>query len=119
MDRDAKKTIKMVLLGTLFLFIVVYSLARSKDLIFGVEIEDVNIVDGSKTDKSVLEVTGKAKNALKLTLNGREISIDQQGNFFESVGLLSGYNIITIRAEDKFGNVDEENYQLIYSTETE
>lgn len=119
MDQDAKKTLKMVLLGTLFLFIAVYSFAGSRQLVFGVKIKDVNIVDGSKLDHSVLEITGNAKNALKLTLNGREISIDQRGNFNETIALLLGYNIITIRAEDKFGNVDEKNYQLIYSEKIE
>ncbi len=61
-----------------------------------------------------MKVTGNAKNATSLTLNGREISIDREGNFGETIALLSGYNIINIKARDKFGYIDEKNYKLIY-----
>jgi hypothetical protein len=83
-------------------------------LIFGVKIKNVNIVDGTRFTESILEITGNAKNATKLSLNGREISIDQKGNFNETVALLLGYNVITIKAEDKFGYMDEKNYKVIY-----
>ena len=64
--------------------------------------------------ESILEVVGTAKNAKDLTLNNREISIDQAGNFKETVVLLPGYNLIDIKALDKFGNREEKNYKLIY-----
>ena len=63
--------------------------------------------------KKIVKITGNAENAKNLTLNGREISIDQAGNFNETIALLSGYTIITIEAKDKFGYKDEKNYQLI------
>jgi hypothetical protein len=62
----------------------------------------------------VLEITGVAKNAINLTLDGREISVDQQGDFDETIALLSGYNIISLKAVDKFGNIDEKNYKLMH-----
>ena len=65
------------------------------------------------TDK-VLKITGIAKNAVKISLDGRDISVDQKGNFDETISLSVGYNVIEIIAQDKFGNVDEKNYQLIY-----
>jgi len=74
----------------------------------------MDIVDGSTMTNNILNITGNAKNALDLTLDGREISIDQQGNFNETIVLLPGYDIITIKAEDKFGNIDEKDYKLIY-----
>jgi|SRR3989344_5849562 len=97
-----------------FILIAVFAFFRSHDLIFGVKIRDVNITDGQRATNSILSVTGNAKNATKLTLNGREISIDQTGNFNETIALLLGYNVITINAEDKFGYSDEKNYKLIY-----
>jgi len=83
-------------------------------LIFGVKIKNVNITDGIKAADSILKVVGNAKNAINLSLDGREISIDENGNFNETIALLSGYNIINIRVKDKFGYVDEKNYKLIY-----
>ena len=113
MRQDAKKILRITLISLLFIFIVIYVFFRSKDLIFGVKIKNVNIVDGSKVTESIMEVKGNAKNAIKLTLDGREISVNQQGDFDETISLLSGYNIINIIAEDKFGNIDEKNYKLI------
>jgi hypothetical protein len=105
--------IKIVCFFVFFLLIVVYALFRSKDLIFGVKIRNVDIVNGATVTDPNLDITGNARNAINLTLDGREISVDQQGNFNESIALLPGYNIISIRAQDKFGDVDEKNYQLI------
>ncbi|MCX6747546.1 MAG: hypothetical protein NTW98_01185 [Candidatus Nomurabacteria bacterium] len=113
MKTDIKKIIKISSISLFFLFIIVFAFARSSDLIFGVKIKNVNIVDGQRYEQEILEVTGNAKNAKNLTLNGREISINKEGDFEETIALLSGYNIITIRAEDKFGHVDEKDYQII------
>ncbi len=114
MNTDAKKILKIVLLSVLLLFIVVYAFFTSKDLIFGVKITNVNIVDGSKVTDNVLKITGNAKNAVDLTLDGREISVDQKGNFNETIALSPGYNIVSIKAKDKFGKSDEKDYKLMY-----
>src|SRR3989344_5837176 len=111
---NTKKIFQITTLVLFFLLIIGYALFRSHDLIVGVKIKNVNLVDGAKTTEGVTKVTGNAKNATKLTLNGREISIDQQGEFDETVALLSGYNVLTIVAEDKFGYMDEKNYKIIY-----
>jgi len=114
MNTNAKKILQISCLFIFFLFIIIYGFFRSQDLIFGVKIKNVNIVDGTKITNNILEITGNAKNAISLTLDGREISIDGNGNFDETIALLSGYNIINIKAQDKFGYADEKNYKLMY-----
>ncbi len=111
--RDTKKIVKIILLGGLFIFIILYSLWSSKYLLFGVKIKNVEISILREDKPNTRKITGNAKNAKILVLNGREISIDQAGNFDETISLLLGYNIITLKAEDKFGYTDEKNYQLI------
>ncbi len=113
MNQDAKKILRIASLSIFFVLIIIFAFSRSKDLILGVQIRNVNIIDGAKVENNVLKITGNAKNATNLSLNGREISVDQQGNFDETIVLLSGYNIINIKAEDKFGYEDEKNYQII------
>ena len=113
MNHSAKKILQITGLTIFFLLIVGYALFGSHNLIFGVKIKNVNITDGEKTESSVIELRGNAKNATNLTLNGREISLNQEGNFSETIALLLGYKIITIIAKDKFGYVDEKNYQVI------
>ena len=107
MTNNIKKTVQITSLVIFFLLIIVYAFFRSHDLIFGVKIKNVNMVDGTKIENKIQKITGNAKNATKLTLNGREISIDQRGNFDETIVLLKGYNMVNIRAQDKFGYVNE------------
>ncbi|MEI8269858.1 MAG: hypothetical protein WCG45_00655 [bacterium] len=114
MNKDAKKILKITLLSIFFVFIIIFVFFNSRNLIFGVKIKNVNITDNMKATENIQKITGVAKNAIKISLNGREISIDQKGNFDETISLSVGYNLINIKAQDKFGNVDEKNYQLIY-----
>jgi len=114
MTQNVKKIVKFAGISLFFLFIVIYAFFRSKDLIFGVKIKNVNITDNAKVVDSIIKVNGNAKNAINLTLNGREISVDQEGNFDETIALLSGYNVINIKARDKFGDSDEKNYKIMY-----
>jgi len=111
---NPKRILRWSLYGIFFSFILVYGFFRSYDLVFGIKITEVNITDGATYENSTLPISGNAKNAVFLTINGRKVSINQEGKFEETIALLKGYNIITIRAEDKFGYVDEKDYQLIY-----
>lgn len=113
-NRNSKKTIQAGILIAFFLLIMGYALFGSKDLIVGVKIKDVNIENGKSTEENVLNIAGNARHALELTLNGRAVSIDEEGNFSETIALLLGYNTINIEARDKFGNTDEKTYQLTY-----
>ena len=119
MNQNFKKIVKISGLSIFFLLIIIYAFFRSKDLIFGVKIKNVEI-DGSPIKSgatiadNTIEVTGVARNAIFLSLDGREISVDQQGDFDETIALLPGYNIMNIKAKDKFGHTDEKNYQLMH-----
>lgn len=119
MNHGAKKILRISLIILFFVIILGYGYYRSKDLIFGVKIRNVSFggapaQSGATVTEPVLAITGNAKNAVLLTLDDREISIDQAGDFTESLALQPGYNIITIRAKDTFGHLDEKDYQLIY-----
>lgn len=113
MTLDAKKILKIAALSVFLIFIFTFAFFRSKDLVFGVKIKEVNIMGEAKVADNILKVTGNAKNAVELTLNGRVISVDQRGNFNETIALLPGYNVIGLKAKDEFGNSDEKNYKLI------
>ncbi|MEJ0001589.1 MAG: hypothetical protein WDN09_00135 [bacterium] len=113
MNRNGKRIIRIALISIFFLGIVFYAYYRSRDLIFGVTIRNVNLVDGATMPAALIKVTGNAKNATFLSLDDREISINEQGDFSEDVALLPGYNIITLKAKDKFGNADEKDYKLM------
>lgn len=112
-NQNARKHFKLILVCTALILIVVYAYFQAHDILFGIKIKNLNLVDGARMDNNVIEIMGNAKNAVKLTLNGREISINDQGDFKETIVLLSGYNVIGIKAKDKFGYEDEKNFRLI------
>ena len=113
MQSQAKKILKISLIALFFVFIITFIFFNSKDLIFGVKIKNVNLANNMKVSENILNIAGRAMSATKLTLNDREISIDQKGNFNETIALFSGYNVVSIKAQDKFGNNDEKNFRLI------
>lgn len=112
MDKDAKKVLQISSAAVFFALIAGYALWGTKDLILGVRIKDVVI---QESEPGILDISGNARNAVNIVLNGREISIDKEGRWRETIALLPGYNLIEIQAEDKFGNRDEKNYQLTHS----
>ena len=114
MNSNVKKILQIASFAIFFLLIMIYAFFISKDLIFGVKIKNVNLTDGATVTDNVIKLAGNAKNAIFLSLDGREISVDQQGNFNETIALLPGYNIINIKARDKFGYTDEKNYKLMF-----
>lgn len=61
-----------------------------------------------------LELEGSVENIVKLTLNGREINTDEQGNFKEDVFLEKGYTVLTLYAEDRFGRSTRIEREYVY-----
>jgi len=112
--KNIKWWIEIILCVVLFAIIFLFSYEKMIFVIKGVKIEaQVEQQD----DSSVVTVYGKAIKATRLTLNGREIFIDGDGNFSEKVAILSGLSIITIRAEDKFGKVTEKKFKIVKNNE--
>ena len=95
----------------LFLVIGIFSYLKMEFLFKGVEIEaKIEQIN----DTSLAVVSGVAKNATYISLNGREIFIDKNGNFREAVALIPGYTVITIDAMDKFENSADKKFQMVY-----
>lgn len=63
---------------------------------------------------STATIVGIAKRAQDITLDGRSITIDNNGNFRETILLMPGYNIETIAAHDQFGHTTEKRLELVY-----
>lgn len=95
----------------LFSIIGVFAYMKMSFVIKGIQIEAKVEHSG---DSPVATIEGKAKNAVYITLNGREIFIDKDGSFSEPVVLIPGFSVITINTQDKFGKSKEKKFQLVY-----
>lgn len=100
--------------AALFLSIVIVAYRNMRDAIGGVKI-DARIEQAEDLNSdSVFNIEGNAKHATYITINGREIFIQKNGDFTEKIALPYGYSQVTLFARDKFGK-DTEKILEAYS----
>jgi len=94
----------------LFAIIIFFGYEKMSFIWKGVEIKaTIEQKDGS----SLSVVSGNASKAIYITLNGREIFLDKEGNFSESIAVLPGFSIVTLNAKDKFGKTVEKKFAIV------
>lgn len=112
--KSIKWWVKTMSLVVLFLAIGVFSYIKMDYVIKGVKIK----AEIDKTgNSSLVYIKGSAKNAVYVSLNGREIFIEKDGTFREPVALQEGLVVVTIDALDKFGRSKEKKFEVIYEKE--
>ena len=111
--QDPKKVIKNILALGFFSFILLYAVLNTRFISRGIVLSINGIENGKIYEESVIEINGNAKRAKHVLVNGREISLNQSGDFTDYLVLMPGYNIITISAEDKFGKITKKNFDIV------
>ena len=66
----------------------------------------------------VIMLSGVAENVTSLTLNGRPIVTDLDGNFAEGIVLENGYSVVSLDARDRFGRAVHWETPVVYVDET-
>lgn len=114
-DRHAtKKLLKIIVISFVLLFLFGYTSYEIQKLVFGPRITILSPKNGSLISSSTVEIVGIAKNINDISLDDRKIFIDEKGNFKEELLLSYGYNIVTVKASDKFGRKTEKIIEIIY-----
>ena len=109
-NKNMKWWIGIISCIILFVFIFIFSYEKMSFVFNGVKIE---ATIEPQANSSLFKVKGIASKAIYLSLNGREIFIDKDGNFSESIIILPGFSIITLNAKDKFGKTAEKQFKLV------
>lgn len=109
-NKNIKWWIKIGSFVVLFSIITIFAYEKMCFVFKGVEIEATL---EQKEGSSLSVIKGTAEKATHITINGREIFIDKEGNFSEAIYLLPGYSVVSINAEDKFGKTAEKQFQLV------
>ncbi len=103
-------------IGTLFaLLIIGYAGSKSINLIAGPTLTLERPVDGETVHSPYLEIAGNAKNIAFLTLNDRQIFVDDAGTISDVLLLSEGHSIVTLKARDRFGRERSETRHIIYN----
>lgn len=98
---------------SLFTVISVYTFIQMHEIFYGINIK-ANIESYIESTQ-ISKISGQAKNAIYLTINGREIYVDKDGTFTENMALPYGFSIITLVAKDQFGKTIEKTME-VYTT---
>lgn len=98
----------------LALIIAGYSIYQAKNLILGPRISVTAPSTGQRVASSSIDIVGIAFNTASLSLDGRTIFTDEQGNFKEKLLIPPGYTIILLSATDKFGRTTTKKLELTH-----
>ncbi|MCR4334531.1 MAG: hypothetical protein NUV47_02285 [Patescibacteria group bacterium] len=109
-----KKTIRYTAICLFFVIIVGYSFYQSRNIIKGPTMTIFEPENGAFFDHSSIIIQGQSTNSVEISINNRNIFIDENGIFKEKYLLSQGNNIITILAKDKFGGVIKKTLELVY-----
>ena len=113
--RRTKFYIKTVSISLIFLFILIYALFQARNLLLGPQITDILPETGARVSSSSIEITGATKNIKRLTLNDREIVMDEKGRFDEKLLIPKGYTIMKLQGWDRFKRDTTEFLEIFYT----
>lgn len=109
-----KKIVRILIFSIIILIVVGYGFYTSYDFIIGPVITISEPQNGSSFSDPTVRIKGVVKRIQEITLNDRPITIDDKGNFNETVLLAPGHNVFELRAGDKFGRSKEVRLELVY-----
>lgn len=101
----------------IFALIAIYAIWNGRNLILGPRLTITSPSNGARVDQNPIMVEGVAKNISFISINGREIYVDKDGNFKESVVLTPGENSLEVFTKDRFNKEKIERIYLYNSIE--
>ena len=95
---------------------VAYVFFQARFLIAGPQISVAESASSPLSERQVV-LEGEAHNIVRITLNGRQIYTDKDGNFKEALVLENGYTIATLQAEDRYGRTTSLTKTFVFAQE--
>jgi hypothetical protein len=108
-----RRLVKFAGVSILVLAIAAFAMSRSLNYARGPEISIIEPANGATINSPTVIIRGMATRVNKIALNGNPISMDEQGNWNETVVIFSGLNKITVSATDRFGRSIEKTLDLV------
>ena len=97
----------------LALLVIGYAIWGSLNYARGPAIEISSPANNSAVNSNVAVITGRADRVNSLSLNGDPISMDEQGNFSQTVVIFPGMNKLTFVAHDQFKRTAVKELDLV------
>lgn len=97
----------------LIVLLVWYVLFQARNFLNGPVIT-LNDTASPLHHERIITLEGTARNIVKLTLNGKEIHTTEDGAFRQPLVLESGYTIMTLHAQDRFGRTTSITREFVF-----
>lgn len=110
------RILKIALACTVFILFIGYGVFEARKVIEGPEITVISPSTGGTVTDKLVTLKGTTKNVKTLTMNGRILYIDEQGNWSERLMLPPGYNIIELEGVDRFGNKTRQKIDVVHQS---
>lgn len=94
------------------MLVIVYAYYEARGLLYGPSIYVSSDLTG--THDPLVIISGKAERISQLTMNGKPVPVTEEGAFEEPYLLVSGYNHIILRAQNKYGRSRERVIEVMY-----
>jgi len=112
--RETKFYLKAIIISLFLICLFGYGAFEVWAYATGPKITVTSPPNGAAVSESLITISGQGKNTKIITLNDRPIVVDEQGNFSEKILLSYGYNVLELKAEDRFGKKTEQKLQVVY-----
>lgn len=103
------KQVVFLVFGLLFLLYIVF---QARFLILGPRVSIETPKDAEVVYNPLLTISGTASNIARITLNGRQIYVDENGLWTEILLLSPGTSIMTVTVRDRFGREHTESVRV-------
>jgi len=95
------------ILGTILIAVLVYGGVEAAPLIAGPAIDLTSPLPQDTIPDGAVVLSGTAKRAESLSLNGGPLLIDEHGMFGKELTLPKGGTVLSLIATDRFGRTDQ------------
>lgn len=107
------RLLKIAIIAVVAIIIIAYAIARSLNYARGPKIDITTPTNGQVITSSTTDIVGSIERAKNLTINGSATSIDEQGNFKQTIVVFPGINRLTLRATDQFDRNTETDIVIV------
>ena len=112
--RETKFYLKTIIICLFLVCLFGYGAFEIWNYATGPRITVSSPANGVAVSDSLITITGQGKNTKEITLDDRPIVTDETGKFSEKILLSYGYNVLELKAEDRFGKQTEQELQIVY-----
>ncbi|MFA6608845.1 MAG: hypothetical protein WCT07_02965 [Candidatus Paceibacterota bacterium] len=100
---DSRKQVELYIIGILLMFAVFYGGFRAYPLLAGPNITIYSPQNDDIVASSTFQISGRVLRSKEITLQGRTITIDNEGYFTETLVPQFPYTTVILSATDSYG----------------